>query len=143
MAEKHEFLTPLEMLPKTSAGGAVAIAVAPVNVIPILGTWKNVNTKTPNLVQVIVTEKGTQTMVHLFGACVPTPCDWGTVPAMVYAPTVTATEADGFTAAYKFNFKTVIVTGHLEGAQLIVETFNHFTDNSGRTDYYFKDVMHK
>jgi hypothetical protein len=143
MPDKHEFLAPSQMLTKTSATGGVAVALAPINPKSILGTWTNVDPKTRDLVKVIVTEKGTQTMVHFYGACTPTPCDWAAVPAMVYATSVTATDADAFTATYKFNFMTAIVTGHLEGTQLIVETFTHFTDHSERSDYYSKDVMHK
>ncbi len=143
MPDKHEFLTPLEVLPHKPAAGAVAVALAPINPTPLLGNWVNVNTKTPNLAKTIITEKGTTTMVHLYGACVPTPCDWGVVPAMIYAAGVSNTTAEGFTAVYKFSFKDVIVVGHLEGAQLIIETFNHFTDHSERSDYYYKDIMHK
>jgi hypothetical protein len=143
MPDKHEFLTPFEMLPTKTTTGSVAVALEAINPTTILGTWTNVNPKTPNLVKVVITEKGTQTTVHLFGACTPTPCDWGTAPATVYAASVNGNTADAFTATYKFNFKYVIVTGHLESGQLIVEEFNHFTDHSGRSDYYYKDIMHK
>jgi hypothetical protein len=37
---------------------------------------------------------------------------------------------------YKFSFKETIVTGVLDSGSLRVETFNHFTDGSGRSDYY-------
>jgi hypothetical protein len=37
----------------------------------------------------------------------------------------------------------VILTGHLQGKNLIIETFTHFTDGSGRDDYYSTDTMAK
>jgi len=33
--------------------------------------------------------------------------------------------------------------GYVEGKNLIIETFTHFTDGSGRDDYYSTDTMAK
>ncbi len=42
-----------------------------------------------------------------------------------------------------FSFALVFVTGHLNGNQLFLETFTHFTDNSGRHDFFTTDTMVK
>jgi hypothetical protein len=44
---------------------------------------------------------------------------------------------------YKFGFKETIVVGVLDRGSLIVETFDHFTDGSGRSDYYSKAYLCK
>ena len=49
--------------------------------------------------------------------------------------------AVGFTATYNFSFKQTVVVGHLMNGALIVETFDHFTDASGRADYYSLDIL--
>jgi hypothetical protein len=34
------------------------------------------------------------------------------------------------------------LTGRLDAGVLMVETFNHFIDNSGRSDYVTREFMH-
>ena len=69
----------------------------------------------------VITNTGGKLQVDLFGACTPTPCNWGVVAAMPYAATVGGGAAVGFSANYSFSFSTVIVVGHLQGAELILE----------------------
>jgi hypothetical protein len=118
----------------------VALAVAPA---PLVGTWINCDHATRNLVRVMIAANGNEITVHAFGACTPTPCDWGQVSGMVYAENVAVTPAVGFTATYTFGFKVTTIVGHLDNGALFVETFDHFTDNSGRADYYSQDIMSK
>lgn len=103
--------------------------------IDLLGTWVNVDSQTGGIVRLILGFAGTLRF-HAFGACVPSPCDWGTVNGLTYGNSVTSSRAVAFTATYQFSFKSTIVTGSLQGGMLVVEAYNHFTDNSGRFDYY-------
>ena len=107
------------------------------------GTWNACDHATRNLVRIVVVPSGAEITVHAFGACSPTPCDWGAVPGLVYAADVSSTAAIAFTAQYRFSFSQVIVTGFLDNGSLIVETFTHFTDKSGRSDYYARQCMCK
>lgn len=143
MKEKLEFLAPSHLPVGKETGGGVALALEVINPNPVVGTWLNTDPHTRDIVKIVVAVKGTEITVHTWGACTPTPCDWNVVPGMVYANAVDSHVAVGFTATYKFGFSQVIMVAHIEGNQLIVETFTHFTDNSGRSDYYFKDIMHK
>jgi hypothetical protein len=63
------------------------------------------------------------------------------VTGQIYADNVTATPAEAFTAVYNFVFKQTTVVGHLLNGALMVETFDHFTDKSGRADYYSLYVL--
>lgn len=46
----------------------------------LVGTWVNVNAATQDIVKIVLTNNGGSLGVHAFGACSPTPCDWGQVP---------------------------------------------------------------
>jgi hypothetical protein len=142
MTKKHEFKAPSDLMEETR-GGAVAVAVAPVAPTAFVGTWSNFDKATRGLVKMVIGVVGSGISVHAFGACTPTPCDWGAVAGMVYADNVGSSTAVGITAQYKFGFKETIVVGHLDIGELIVETFDHFTDGSGRSDYYSRYYMSK
>jgi len=110
---------------------------------PLVGTWINCDHTTPGLLRVMIAPNGSEVTVHAFGACVPTPCDWGAVNGMVYAANVATAPAVAFSATYTFSFKQTLMVGHLLNGALIVETYDHFTDKSGRSDYYSLNVMSK
>jgi hypothetical protein len=141
MAEEHEFNAPADQPEEAKAAAeAVAAVVGPGAVV---GTWNACDAATRNLVRVVIAASGSAITVHAFGACTPTPCDWGAVPGLAYAANVSSSAAIAFSAHYKFSFKEAIVTGVLDNGSLVVETFNHFTDGSGRSDYYTKGYFCK
>jgi len=121
-------------------GTATALVVSPAGLI---GTWTNVDKATRDLVKIIIAASGTGITVEVFGACVPSPCVWGSVAGFAYAANVSSTPAVAFSAQYKFSFAQVIVVGRLNGTQLEVETFTEFTDGSGRSNLYTTDQMVK
>jgi hypothetical protein len=139
MTKKHEFMAPSDLAEKPAEVAAVG-AVVP---SALLGTWSNCDKATRGLLRIVIAASGTGITVHGYGACTPTPCDWGAVPAKTYAENVSASAAVAFSAQYKFSFKETIVVGHLDVGSLIVETFDHFTDGSGRSDYYSRCYMCK
>ena len=138
---KPEFKTPADMLeqPRALAAGAE------LTIMPgaLAGTWVNSDPNTRGLVKVVIAPAGSAITVDAFGACSPTPCNWGVVPGVAYAANVSSTGAVAFSAQYNFSFKRSIVTGSLNGTLLTVETFDMFTDGSGRSNYYSRYTMHK
>lgn len=136
VSTKHEYKTPSQMV----EGAVTAAAVTPA---PLVGTWNNVNPATRDIVKVVIAAAGSGITVDTFGACSPTPCNWGNVAGLAYAANVSSSPAIAFSAQYKFSFSQVILTGHLQGKNLILESFTHFTDGSGRSDYYATDTMAK
>ena len=140
---KPEFRTPSDILEKEAERLKLQLPKAPLAVVPqpLLGTWVNCDHQARGLVRLMITAAGNQVMIHGFGACSPTPCDWGAVTGQIYAENVTATPAVAFTAVYNFVFKQTTVVGHLLTGALMVETFDHFTDKSGRADYYSLNVL--
>jgi hypothetical protein len=136
VSTKHEYMTPSQMVESAATAAAVTAA-------PLAGTWNNVNTATRDIVKVVIAAAGSGIKVDAFGACSPTPCNWGNVAGLAYAANVSSSPAVAFSAQYKFSFSQVILVGHLQGKNLILESFTHFTDGSGRSDYYSTDTMAK
>ena len=136
VSTKHEYMTPSQIVEGAATAAAVVSA-------PLAGTWKNINQSTRDLVKVVIAAAGSGIKVEAFGACSPTPCDWGSVAGLAYAASVSSSPAVAFSAQYRFSFSQVILVGHLQGKNLIIETFTHFTDGSGRSDYYSTDTMIK
>ena len=120
-----------------------AAAPAAVNLASLIGTWVNVDAATRDIVRVVLTGKAGALEVDAYGACSPTPCNWGQVAAGAYAASVAGGNAAAFSASYAFGFKTTILTGHLDGAHLIVEDFNVFADGSGRSAYFTQGTFKK
>jgi hypothetical protein len=142
---KREYRAPADILELESErlGQPKPIEAIVVSTAPLIGTWLNCDHETRGLLRVMIEASGNEVTLHGFGACSPTPCDWGTVSGKVYADNVTSVPSVAFTALYTFSFKQTTIIGHLFNAALIVETFDHFTDNSGRADYYSQYVMTK
>jgi len=120
--------------------GAKPAVVSPV---ALVGTWNNTDHATRDIVKIVIAAAGTNLTVDVFGACTPSPCVWGTVPGFAYADNVSSTPSVAFTAQYTFSFAKVIVTGHLDGKYLDLESFTEFTDGSGRSNLYTTDRMAK
>lgn len=108
---------------------------------PLVGTWVNADSQTGGLSRVTIAAKGKEVTVLVLGACAPNPCDWGVSNGTVYALNVDSAPAVAFTARYTLSFEQVILVGHLVKGTLHIESFSHFTDDSGRSDYYRLDVM--
>jgi hypothetical protein len=108
-----------------------------------VGTWENVNAATPGVTKLKITHFelfGAQFVrVQAFGQCVPTDCDWGTVFATAYAPSVGSdleTTARALTAQFNPGFAVRIVTIRpISGGRLQADIYTRFTDGSGRTNY--------
>lgn len=108
---KQEYRAPADMLELererlniTSPLAALKVASA-----PLLGTWVNCDHAARGLVRVMIGAKGNEITLHCFGACTPTPCDWGQVDGRIYSDSVADTPAVAFTATYNLNFKQTII----------------------------------
>jgi hypothetical protein len=109
----------------------------------LVGTWVNVNAATRDIIKIVLTNDKGSLGVHAFGACSPTPCDWGQVPGQAYSASIAGGATVAFTANYKFGFKNTILTGHLNGEHLVADDFNVFTDGSGRSPYFTEGTFKK
>jgi hypothetical protein len=115
----------------------------PVSPGVLLGTWVNVNPTTRGLVKVVLRLVGPQFIVQPYGASEPRPFDWGVRAGVVYADNRGGTQPCAFTATFSTQFKETILAGHLRNDLLVVEAFHHFTDVSGRADYYSREIFRR
>jgi len=145
IASKQEYRAPSDILASERERLGVPEVKLPlaVTAVPLIGTWVNCDHETRGIVRVMIEPNGKEVTIHAFGACQPNPCDWGTVTGLIYADNVTDTPAVAFTATYNFSFKQTVIVGHLLKGSLMVETFDHFTDESGRADYYSLEILAK
>lgn len=142
---KEEYRAPAHILDKEIERLGLPKPKGEIKVVPapLLGTWVNVDHQTRDLVRLVIAAKGNEITLHAFGACHPNPCDWQIVDGRVYADSVANAPAVAFTAQYNFGFAEVSMTGQLFKGVLFVETYTHFTDQSGRADYFALDIMGK
>jgi hypothetical protein len=110
-----------------------------------LGEWINVDANTRSIPKLSVSLAGKDVSVHAWGACHPTPCDWGEVKAETYAENVSSNAITGtavLRGVFKTSFAETNFSAQLDGEdKLRFETATHFTDNSGRANYSSTDMF--
>jgi hypothetical protein len=135
----------------SAAGTAQASPVPPKASTALLGTWVNVDKNSNSVKQIVVqpTRTGNVT-VDAFGACVPTFCEWGKVPAIIYGSNVSSTTGVTFQSNQRFLsgdtewsrtslFGRVVRTG--AGLRLRVQELTVFEDGSGRKNYRVNETF--
>lgn len=110
-----------------------------------LGVWVNPSA-TGGLAKVVIGGTAAAPIVHGFGQCSPTPCDWGRVRGITYGAAISSTVGNNVLAPYTFGFKKaqLAITFHhpVKGADtLTVTSYNEFTDGSGRSNYAKTEVL--
>ena len=139
-------------------GAAAVPAVHASNTPPVpspalFGTWVNTNPSTPNVKQIVIEQDPTGApgmLVDAFGACVPTLCEWGLVPAIVYGPNVSARTGNAFQTDQGFVNPNSLpgtssewsriqligqITPSVDRPRLVVRELTAFEDGSGRHNY--------
>ena len=111
----------------------------------LVGKWKNVDPETRGLAILEIDVTGNQVMVHAWGTCHPTACDWGSVRATAFAPNVGSRlpdQARTLLALFNSGFnEKMVVIDVVAGDKLRVEALTRFTDNSRRTAYSAVDTL--
>lgn len=129
-------------------GAPAVMAVQPAGVSGLVGTWVNVNPATGGAVKIIITNDAAGFRIHTYGACSPTPCDHGAIPALRFSNSVGSSTADGFSGQYNFGFSTVLVTGQrnyeFDGiTALELDTRTRFAAGDTRRDYMRTELFRK
>ena len=93
----------------------------------LVGSWIN-RSATSGITQVVVRREGADLLVHAWGNCTPTDCDWGETKIAVWNGLPTCTWDHGFAVT---NMELVL----LPDQRLLVSFHDEFHDNSGRQGY--------
>lgn len=118
-----------------------AAAQAQNAVVPLLRAW---NGGGNGLVRVVIMPApGGGYQMHAYGACSPTPCDWGVAQLVIYGVSVGDQYGRVGMARFVsgFSVTTVIVTLEFP-LGLQVQSFTRFIDGSGRSNYSGITIMH-
>jgi len=94
----------------------------------LTGNWINDNSKTGGITQVIVRIAQNRMLVHAWGSCTPTDCDWGEAEAKLWNGTRLATWDHGFSTV------RMQLVPQPDG-RLLVAYRDEYHDNSGRTGH--------
>ncbi|MFZ2470958.1 MAG: hypothetical protein WAW52_03345 [Methanothrix sp.] len=115
----------------TATGGLASMA-------QFAGSWTNVDTNTGGITNLDIAVMGTDAQVHAWGKCHPTDCDWGTVQAQAFAADVSSdvlSGADTLIAVFVTSFSQTTLVIKPSGNRLKVDSYDRFTDSSGRSNY--------
>ncbi|HEY7546015.1 MAG TPA: hypothetical protein VID27_14080 [Blastocatellia bacterium] len=110
---------------------------------PLVGTWINTDKATGGIVKLILSQEGNSFFVQAFGACAPSPCDWGKVEGRIYSLGVGLQAGAAFEALYDFGFMETFLAAYLNKRILVVDSYNTFKDGSGRSKYFHRDHFHQ
>jgi hypothetical protein len=108
------------------------------NIDQFSGSWTNTDPNTNGISKLDIAIMGTSAQVQGWGKCHPTDCDWGTVQAQAFASGVSsdlASGADTLIAVFDAGFSETTLVIEPAGDRLKVDSYDRFTDNSGRSNY--------
>ena len=135
------------LVPAQAATGVLATPVPPAPNAVLAGTWVNTNHATKNVVDIVVSTSAKGIAVDGFGACSPTPCEFGRIAGTVFGPNVSATSGTAFAAQWNFTFaRTVFLATYSAPRKvptLTVQEFTTFTDGSGRVNFTATETFTK
>ena len=109
----------------------------------LLGTWNAPAGGTVSQV-IIAGAPGAYTII-VKAPCSPTPCNWGTRPLTIYAPTVAIKVGKIGSATYNQGFvsRTVIVTAQDATAPFLrVDVYSKFAPGDTRSNYATTQTLH-
>ena len=127
------------------AGAAQASPVPPTASAALTGTWVNTNAGSHSVKQIVIKGlRGGNISVDAFGSCSPSWCEWGSVPAIVYGPSVSSTSGLNFQSNQAFlsgksEWSRTQLQGHCyktrTGVRLSVRELTVFEDGSNRKNF--------
>jgi hypothetical protein len=109
----------------------------------LLGEWLNTNAA-GSIARIVCQATGDGRMtVACEGRSVPEPRPWGRVDAPVYAFTFESREAGAFSAVFDLDFMEIRLQANVKSGVLVVASFNHFRDDSGRSNYFDREFFYR
>lgn len=108
-----------------------------------VGNWTTTNQQTLGIARLMVRELDGRLLVRAFGATLPSLCDWGEVPAAVFADGPESSAPRAFTARFDLGFKEVSLQAKVKKGVLVVANFNRFSDGSGRAPFFSREFFYR
>lgn len=118
---------------------AEVAAAAALDLKDLAGDWRNTNAA-GGIARIVCTPAGEGRMTV---TCSSEVRDWGTVEAPVFAFTFDGKTAGAFSAVFDFGFEEVRLQANVKLGVLVVASFNRFTDDSGRSNYFDREFFYR
>lgn len=109
----------------------------------LVGRWKNTNSATRGISEIIISEDGKNLRVQTFGAGASGSRDWGERPATTYAYGVSGNIVAGFELTYDFGSQETLVTAIHNRGVLVIHSYHRFKEGSGRSNFISKEFFHQ
>lgn len=103
---------------------------------PLLGEWINYDQASRNIARLTLAQRGNAVILNITGVA---DIEWGETAAHQFALTVAGGDAVAFQAGYDFGFLRVAILAYLNKRLLVVDAYNTFHDESGRSSYFVRD----
>jgi len=122
-----------------------AEANQPIDGKPFLGSWYTTNRATRGIVRINIEPSGDSSQaltLRTYGACTPSPCDWGETGGKLYSESPASRKGLAFSAVYDFEFMETHLQAKIKKGVLVVAVFNRFKDDSGRSNYFSREFFY-
>jgi hypothetical protein len=103
---------------------------------PFAGNWENVDSATGGLIRLSVTATLGGLQVRAVGKCQPADCDWGTAPLNLLGFNADDRNPSWGMATWDLGMSVTHLVAHMEGLELLAETYTIFKDKSSGTNYH-------
>ncbi|HKT01982.1 MAG TPA: hypothetical protein VJT31_20845 [Rugosimonospora sp.] len=114
---------------------------APLDLVPILGTWWNTNHRTMGITKVELVVRGRTPWMRVWAADpLDGPHEWGEAPVTaVYADGPFSSVVAGYTATFELGHARTAIQANLNLGLTILAAFTTFLDGSGRANYLSRE----
>lgn len=126
-----------------SQPAAGEVLAAELDLSSLLGRWRNTNSATRGISEIVISEAGKGLRVQTFGACASGSSDWGERDATAYAYGVAGNIVAGFELTYDFDSQEALVTAIHNRGVLVIHAYHRFKDGSGRSNFISKEFFHQ
>jgi hypothetical protein len=120
--------------------GAPAVGLPPEG---MEGLWFNSDPGTGEIARIIIAIREGMILLRAFGANSPEAIDWGEAPAKTFADRIGSSVITGLTADYDFGFMKTRIAGNIKYGTLVIQSYNEFSDDSGRPAYFTREFFSK
>jgi hypothetical protein len=106
------------------------------------GTWTTADAQGTLARLVIASDVAGRATLQGFGRCSPSECNWGSVPLTTYGKNISDATSIAGVAAFNTRLNSTTVTVQLSDPGVLqVDVFTHFSDGSGRKNYFAHQVL--
>lgn len=126
-----------------SQPAAGEVLAAKLDLSSLIGRWKNTNSATRGISEIVISEDGKKMRVRTFGACASGLRDWGEGHATTYAYSVAGDIVAGFELTYDFGAQETLVTAIHNRGVLVIHAYHRFKDGSARSNFISKEFFHQ